>query len=173
MRKMFLSVLALAFAATATGCGDDKGGGTAGAPASGPVGRWEADMSPIIAMMKPMLEMGVKMAESMGGASADAAESKKKMDEAKQKMADLEKISMVITLKSDGSATLEAKQTSDGKDESGTGKWTQTGDQVTVTIVTVNGKPAEGRKAEAKTFTLKGDTMSATEGPMTLTFKRK
>ena len=49
----------------------------------------------------------------------------------------------------------------------------QKGDQVTVTMTTVNGKPAEGKKAQPKTGTLKDGVISVTDGPVTVTFKRK
>jgi hypothetical protein len=145
----------------------------ASADAKSAVGRWSADMAPLIAMMKPMLEMAVKMAESMAPAGgAESADAKKKQDEAKKKLADLDKVKMVLDLSKDGSAAMDVAMAGDAP-EKVLGSWTQTGDQVTVTMKTSNGKAVEGRKAEPRTFTLKDDVMTMSEGPMTITFKRQ
>lgn len=182
MRNAFAWVVGLAVVAGAPGCGDkgdkagEAGAGAAAAVTVDPtsaVGRWTADMTPIVAMMKPMLEMAVKMAESMPQvAGADAGDSKKKLDEAKRKFANLDKMKMDIDLAKDGSATMDVAMANDAP-ESAVGSWTQTGDQVTIAMKTSNGKALEGRKAEPKTLTLKDGSLIMSDGGMSLTFKRR
>jgi len=186
MRSISTGLAALFLSTTLVACGDksddkggkggDTGGGKAAEPAqvvdpTSPVGTWKADMTPIISMMRPMIEMGLKMAESMAPEGGDPAEKAKKIEEAKKQLAELEKAEMVMTLKKDGTATFFATM-SDGP-EDGTGTWSQSGDQVTVTMKTSGGKPAEGNKAEAKTLTFKDNTLLLSEGPMSITFRRK
>lgn len=179
MRKAFIWVAATTVGMTLSACGDKSsgggstGGGTAAVatdPKSG-VGVWSADMTPFIAMMKPMLEMGLKAAESMAGTGADPAEAKKELDKAKQKIADLEKMTFVMDLRQGGAAFVRSSEGGSGP-EDGVGTWTQAGDQITVTVKTMNGKPAEGNKAEPKTMTLKDGVLTMAEGPFTLHFKR-
>jgi hypothetical protein len=176
MRRLVAWTLSLAFVTTAFGCGDkdykDSPSPDA-APSepvdpSSPAGRWKGDMKQMIDMMKPMFEMMVKAAESMP--AGDAA-SKEKVEDARKKLADIEKISMILTLRRDGTATYVATMPGE-PEENGVGTWSQAGDQVTIVPKTVNGKPAEGGKAEPKTFTFKDNTLTITEGPMTIVFRR-
>ena len=190
MRKTFAWVLGLAVAASAIGCGDKssdagKSGDAAksgGAASSGEsfdpksaVGVWLMDTKPIADMMKPMME-GLK---TMAAAMPDGPEKAKMLKEAESKLADLGKMKVVLTLKKDGSATMESDMPSEAPDASGldhelnTGTWTQKGEIVTIVQKTKNGKPAEGSSAEPKDLTLKDGKLSLSDDGMTMSFSRK
>lgn len=191
MLQWIRHVAVLAVVAIGVGCGDkDKGPGQPAASSGGTpkaatpsapadpksaVGVWNADMAPLIAIMKPMMEMAAKMAESMAGEAANTPEAKKQLEESKKNLAKIDQMKMQFTLKAGGTGTMDAMMPGDeGGDEStGTLAWSQAGDQVTITLKTNNGKPVEGKKAETKVFTLKGNEMSMSDDGMLLTFKRK
>jgi len=198
MRKMLCFVAAFAVLATGVGCGGKDaekataptGGAskpaTATPPASKPsqpaapadaksaVGTWTADAAPLVAMLKPFLEMGVQMAEAAGSSGASPEEAKKQLADAKKKLADLDQMKMVIELKADGTGTIDMSMPeSDAENGPRTLAWVQAGEQVTITPKTSNGKPLTGKQAETKIFTLKDGEMSMTDAGIRLVFKRK
>jgi hypothetical protein len=175
MRKVLGFVAAFAVLATGVGCGD-KGAEKATAPADpkSAVGAWTADAAPLIAMLKPLLQMGVQMAEGAAGSGANPEEAKKNLADAKKKLADLDQMKMVLDLKADGTGTMDMPMPgNDAENGPRTLVWSQAGEQVTITPKTSNGKPLTGKQAETKIFTLKDNEMSMTDAGIRLVFKRK
>jgi hypothetical protein len=169
MRNLLALVAVAALSVSLVACSDSGSGGGAPADPNSAVGTWAADMAPMLAAVKPMLEAQIKAAESMAGANPEA---KKQLDELRSQLAEFDKAEIAMTLKSDGSATMRAVVPGQ-KTDNLTGSWTQTGDQVTITPKTKNGAAVTGEAAEAKTLTLKNGVLSGTDEGMPLTFKRK
>ncbi len=177
MRKTFASVLGLLLVAGTVGCGE-KAGGTGGPGAGGitaesfdpksPVGTWLMDTKPIADMMKPMMEIAKAGVEMLPA----GPEKDKAMKEFTEKMGGFDKMKFAVTLKKDGTMVSDVDMPGE-ETETGTGVWTQSGDTVTITPKTKNGKPVEGNSAESKAFTFKDGTLSGSDGGMTLNFRRK
>ncbi len=166
--RFLLSVgVALAVGFVAVGCGDKGGGGGSYDPKS-PVGTWSLDTQPIADAMKPMVEGMKKMVEAMPA----GPEKEKQLKDVEEKMGALAKMKMELTLNKDGTASFDADMPGE-KHETGTGTWTQDGEKVTIVQKMKNGKPAEGKNAEPKTLTFKDNKLTATEGGVTMGFKRK
>lgn len=170
MRKLIAFVLGVAVSATCVGCGD-KGGGAGGAAAvdpKSPVGTWKADMSPIVGMLKPMLEMATGMLANAASPEAKAA-AEKNVTEAKEKIAAMEKAKIVLVINKDGTCSMDMDMPGE-KPEQGTGVWKLDGEKLTITQKTKNGKPVE--KDDAKDLEFKDGKLKMNEGPVALTFTR-
>lgn len=82
-------------------------------------------------------------------------------------------IQATVEIKND--KTYTGRFTMGSEKEESTGTWSASGDQITFTPKTKDGKPVEGDDAKPKTGTVKGDTLTAKddeEGP-TMTLRRK
>lgn len=170
MRKLISLVLGLAVSATLVGCGD-KGGGSGGGGSfdpKSPVGTWKADMAPLMGIMKPMMDMAEQMFAAAGTPEAKA-EAQKGLEEAKAKMADLQKAKMVLVINKDGTCTMDVDMP--GDKDSGAGTWKLEGDQLTIVQTMKNGKPVD-KKDEAKALTFKDGKLTMADGPIALTFTR-
>lgn len=152
-------------------CGDKAGGG------GGVVGAWTIDLGPLIDA--DMAKLQAQFQEKVDAAPAEQREmiknllpsSDKLMEQVKAQYASLK---AVIEFKADHTVTYKSEMGEKAK-EAGDGTWAQSGDQITVTPRTQNGKPAEGKDAEPKLLTFKDGKLSAqpaSDGPV-LTFRRK
>jgi hypothetical protein len=82
-------------------------------------------------------------------------------------------VKMELTFKGDGTASATMGGMPGASDETMTGTWTQSGDVVTVTTKTKNGKPAEGEDAKAQPLVLKDGKLTMTKDGRSITFVRK
>jgi hypothetical protein len=112
-------------------------------------------------------------------APADQREMMKNLMPSKEKLLEQIKaqygtMTAVLEFKSDHTVTHNMEMAGQAK-ESGEGTWAQSGDQVTVTPRTRNGKAPTGESAEPKTMTFKDGklTMESDAGGMVITFRRK
>lgn len=154
-------------------CGDKAGGGGGG----GVVGAWTIDLGPL--MDAALVQAQAAMQSRVDEAPEEQREMIKNLLPNKDKLMEQIKtqyssMKALIEFKADHTVTHNMEM--GGKDkETGDGTWAQSGDQITVTPRTHNGKPVEGEAAEPKLMTFKDGTLSMKPGPEApvITFRRK
>lgn len=85
----------------------------------------------------------------------------------KKMMDQLAKMRITLKLKANKSFSVSAPAGPGGKPQTGEGTWTQSGQTVTITVKTENGKPATGQSAQPQALSLSKDGKTMTLVPPT------
>ena len=156
-------------------CGGDSGGGGGGGGSS-PVGQWTIDMDKSMGpIVEKQLTESKKQFEKLPPDQRAMAE---KMMPTAEKFREIvkeqfAKLKFTFEFKSDHTATMSGEM--GGPAETGAATWTQSGNVVTVTPTTKNGKPVSGEDAKPKDLKLEGGYLTFRPGEDETTFylKRK
>ncbi len=182
MRAAALSVV-LFLSVGLVACGNEGGGGGGGGGGSGGggtggggiVGAWTIDLAPL--MDAALVQAQSVMQSKIDEAPAEQREMMKNLMPSKEKLleqikAQYSSLKALVQFNADHSFTHSSEMGS--QKETSEGTWAQSGDQITVTPRTFNGKPVEGEHAKPKTLTFKDGKLTGQPEPgaPTFTFRR-
>ena len=147
MRKALAWVVGIGLVASLAACGDKSGGGGGGS--SGVEGTWEVNLDALVD--------AVTAEQVKGNPAMSKPEVIDGMKKATRAM--MSSMKVEVNFKSDHTVTMDMSGMPQQEPEHLISSWSQSGDQVTVTPKTKNGKPVEGEDAKVVTMTQKGNTI--------------